>query len=127
MKPEKIQAAREKLARLNARRVRQIAKFLSATAREASKPMYADRVIGTDFDHALEVISKAAWELSDIVVPRDLKTGYADARKLMQAVFSHAFRPGAPANEKETGRGKTSASVQHEGDSALRTDEPRKC
>jgi len=122
MKPERIQAAKEKIARLKARRIRQI---LFATAKEASKPMYAERVLGTDFDDALDVISRAAWELSDIVAPRDPKTGYADARKLIQAVIAHAFRPGALANEKDRRTGKASTSARDEGDSALRTKEPR--
>lgn len=93
MTPAQLQIAKEKLARMRARSLRQLANFVRDVAKEAAKPMYAPRVLGQDFDEAVDELRKAAWKVSDIVSPRDPKTGFADARKLIQAVIAHAFRP----------------------------------
>jgi hypothetical protein len=67
--------------------------------------MYAPRVLGQDFSEAVGQLEKAVWKVSDIVSPRDPKTGFADARKLLRAVVAHAFRPRA----EELKKGSTSS------------------
>lgn len=69
----------------------------------------------------MEETFKLAQKLSDIVVPKDPKTGYADAKKLVQAVVSHAFRSEVPSKEKKssekiakTAKGGISKSVKRQ-------------
>ena len=98
----KIQAQKEKIARISANRVKQLAKFLSDIAKEAANPIYTDRIIGEEFQETLEQMFKLAQKLSDVVVPKDPKTSYAYAKKLIQAVVSHAFRPEVPSKVKKS-------------------------
>ena len=109
---------------MQASSLRQLAKFINKVAKDASDPIYMDRVMGLDFRDAVNEAYKAAWKVSDIVVPRDPKTGYADARKLMQAVLAHAFRPDV-LEESEPHKTKV-APAKPEGDALLRTGEPRR-
>jgi hypothetical protein len=62
--------------------------------------MYADRVLSPDFSAAMDELNKAIWTVSDMIVPRNPKTGFADAGKLIQAVVAHAFRPQEAATKK---------------------------
>ena len=55
--------------------------------------MYADRALSSDFNAAMAELNKAVWKVADVVVPRNPKTGYADARQLIHAVIAHAVRP----------------------------------
>ena len=118
-----LRATKERLARMSASSLRQLAKFLNKIAKDVSNPIYTNRVLTPEFGKAVDDAYKAAWKVSDIVVPRDPKTGHADVRKLLQAVMAHAFRPDADSEESKALKKKTKPS-KPEGDALLRTGDP---
>ena len=116
----KIQVQKEKIARISASRIKQLAKSLADIAKEAANPIYTDRVIGEEFQGTLEQAFKLAKKLSDIVVPKDSETGYADAKKLVQAVVSHAFRSEAPPKKAKSSEKTATAAKDRTSKTAKR-------